>query len=82
MFSLFKHIMKIPNDYSILLLVIFCFGVLSLNHTLCIDVFHTDTRFIWQDRVVKLFETNTYSVVNVFDVTLRPQLNAAGVVEV
>lgn len=36
----------------------------------------------WQERVVTLFENNTYSVVNIFDVTLRPQLNATGVVEV
>lgn len=34
-----------------------------------------------QERIVQLFEKNTYSVVNIFDVTLRPQLNA-GVVEV
>lgn len=32
--------------------------------------------------MVQLFEKNTYSVVNVFDVTLRPQLNVTGVVEV
>lgn len=31
---------------------------------------------------MKLFENNTYSVVNIFDVTLRPQLNVTGVVEV
>lgn len=31
---------------------------------------------------MKLFEMNTYSVVNIFDVTLRPQLNVTGVVEV
>lgn len=36
----------------------------------------------WQERFVKLFEKNTYSVVNIFDVTLRPQLNVTGVVEV
>lgn len=36
----------------------------------------------WQERIVKLFENNTYSVVNIFDVTLRPQLNVTGVVEV
>ena len=36
----------------------------------------------WQDRIVQLFERNTYSVVNIFDVTLRPQLNVTGVVEV
>lgn len=35
-----------------------------------------------QERIVKLFEKNTYSVVNIFDVTLRPQLNITGVVEV
>lgn len=38
--------------------------------------------FNWQDRIVQLFESNTYSVVNIFDVTLRPQLNVTGVVEV
>jgi hypothetical protein len=35
-----------------------------------------------QKRIAELFETNTYSVVNIFDVTLRPQLNVTGVVEV
>ncbi|KAJ1700180.1 hypothetical protein LUZ63_008692 [Rhynchospora breviuscula] len=35
-----------------------------------------------EERIVQLFETNTYSVVNIFDVTLRPQLNVTGVVEV
>ncbi|XP_021721388.1 protease Do-like 8, chloroplastic [Chenopodium quinoa] len=35
-----------------------------------------------EERVVQLFEKNTYSVVNIFDVTLRPQLNITGVVEV
>ncbi|CAI9109685.1 OLC1v1009550C1 [Oldenlandia corymbosa var. corymbosa] len=35
-----------------------------------------------QARLVQLFEENTYSVVNIFDVTLRPQLNLTGVVEV
>lgn len=29
-----------------------------------------------------IFEKNTYSVVNIFDVTLRPRLNATGGVEV
>lgn len=36
----------------------------------------------WQKRIAELFETNTYSVVNIFDATLRPQLNVTGVVEV
>ena len=36
----------------------------------------------WQNRIVQLFEKNTYSVVNIFDVTLRPQLNVTGAVEV
>jgi hypothetical protein len=31
---------------------------------------------------VDLFERNTYSVVNIFDVTLRPQVNMTGSVEV
>lgn len=35
-----------------------------------------------EERIVELFEKNTYSVVNIFDVTLRPQLNVTGVVEV
>ncbi|CAK8565550.1 unnamed protein product [Lathyrus sativus] len=34
------------------------------------------------DRIVQLFETNRYSVVNIFDVTLHPQLNVTGVVEI
>ncbi|XP_010435840.1 PREDICTED: protease Do-like 8, chloroplastic isoform X2 [Camelina sativa] len=33
-------------------------------------------------RIVQLFEKNTYSVVNIFDVTLRPQLKMTGVVEI
>ncbi|KAG6777659.1 hypothetical protein POTOM_017485 [Populus tomentosa] len=36
----------------------------------------------WQERIVQLFEKNTYSVVNIFDVTLRPQLNVTGMVEI
>jgi hypothetical protein len=36
----------------------------------------------WQKRIAELFEINTYSVVNIFDATLRPQLNVTGVVEV
>ncbi|ERM94451.1 hypothetical protein AMTRI_Chr04g190060 [Amborella trichopoda] len=35
-----------------------------------------------EERIVKVFEKNTYSVVNIFDVTLRPQLNITGIVEV
>ncbi|KAJ4974450.1 hypothetical protein NE237_007624 [Protea cynaroides] len=35
-----------------------------------------------EEKIVRLFEKNTYSVVNIFDVTLRPQLNVTGVVEV
>ncbi|KAM7506742.1 hypothetical protein LguiA_017195 [Lonicera macranthoides] len=35
-----------------------------------------------EERIVQLFENNTYSVVNIFDVTLRPQLNATGAVEI
>lgn len=31
---------------------------------------------------MRLFEKNTYSVVNIFDVTLRPQINVTGVVEI
>ncbi|KAK5802283.1 hypothetical protein PVK06_029868 [Gossypium arboreum] len=35
-----------------------------------------------EERTVQLFERNTYSVVNIFDVTLRPQLNVTGAVEI
>ncbi|KAA3456033.1 protease Do-like 8, chloroplastic [Gossypium australe] len=35
-----------------------------------------------EERTVQLFEKNTYSVVNIFDVTLRPQLNVTGAVEI
>jgi len=35
-----------------------------------------------EERTVELFERNTYSVVNIFDVTLRPQVNMTGSVEV
>ncbi|CAL1392454.1 unnamed protein product [Linum trigynum] len=40
------------------------------------------TLFPTEERVVRLFEGNTYSVVNIFDVTLRPQLKMTGVVEI
>uniref|UniRef100_A0A2N9EPH8 Uncharacterized protein n=1 Tax=Fagus sylvatica TaxID=28930 RepID=A0A2N9EPH8_FAGSY len=45
-------------------------------------VFPSGSLFPVEERIVQLFEKNTYSVVNIFDVTLRPQLNATGVVEV
>ncbi|KAH9618622.1 hypothetical protein KSS87_000924 [Heliosperma pusillum] len=35
-----------------------------------------------EERIVQLFEKNTFSVVNIFDVTLRPQLNVTGLVEI
>uniref|UniRef100_M1A9K6 Protease degQ n=1 Tax=Solanum tuberosum TaxID=4113 RepID=M1A9K6_SOLTU len=35
-----------------------------------------------EERVVELFEKNTYCVVNIFDVTLRPTLNVTGMVEI
>ncbi|KAL9247713.1 hypothetical protein vseg_021116 [Gypsophila vaccaria] len=35
-----------------------------------------------EERIVRLFEKNTFSVVNIFDVTLRPQLNVTGAVEI
>lgn len=38
--------------------------------------------FPTEKRIAELFETNTYSVVNIFDATLRPQLNVTGVVEI
>ncbi|KAG9451284.1 hypothetical protein H6P81_011249 [Aristolochia fimbriata] len=45
-------------------------------------VFPPGPLFPTEERVVKLFERNTNSVVNIFDITLRPQLNVTGVVEV
>ncbi|XP_027923704.1 protease Do-like 8, chloroplastic isoform X2 [Vigna unguiculata] len=45
-------------------------------------VFSSGPLFPIEDRIVQLFEKNTYSVVNIFDVTLRPQLNITGVVEI
>ncbi|XP_027153123.1 protease Do-like 8, chloroplastic [Coffea eugenioides] len=45
-------------------------------------VFPSGPLFPSEERIVQLFEKNTYSVVNIFDVTLRPQLNLSGVVEV
>ncbi|KAK7316357.1 hypothetical protein VNO77_35333 [Canavalia gladiata] len=45
-------------------------------------VFSSGPLFPLEDRIVQLFEGNTYSVVNIFDVTLRPQLNVTGVVEI
>ncbi|KAL0343887.1 UNVERIFIED_CONTAM: Protease Do-like 8, chloroplastic [Sesamum angustifolium] len=46
------------------------------------QVLPTGALFPSEERIVKLFEKNTYSVVNIFDVTLRPQLNITGAVEV
>ncbi|GAB4827316.1 Protease Do-like 8, chloroplastic [Ancistrocladus abbreviatus] len=45
-------------------------------------VYPSGTLFPSEERIVQLFGKNTYSVVNIFDVTLRPQLNVTGVVEV
>ncbi|KAL6135645.1 hypothetical protein ACLB2K_067872 [Fragaria x ananassa] len=45
-------------------------------------VYASGALFPTEERIVELFEKNTYSVVNIFDVTLRPQLNVTGVVEV
>ncbi|KAG1342491.1 Protease Do-like 8, chloroplastic [Cocos nucifera] len=45
-------------------------------------IFPSGPLFPSEERIVELFERNTYSVVNIFDVTLRPQLNVTGVVEV
>ncbi|CAA6665177.1 unnamed protein product [Spirodela intermedia] len=45
-------------------------------------VYPSGPLFPSEERIAKLFEKNTYSVVNIFDVTLRPQLNVTGVVEV
>ncbi|KAL8044060.1 hypothetical protein ABFS82_08G022700 [Erythranthe guttata] len=46
------------------------------------SVFSAGPLFPTEERIVKLFEKNTYSVVNIFDVTLRPQLNVTGAVEI
>ncbi|KAL4332408.1 hypothetical protein GQ457_07G002720 [Hibiscus cannabinus] len=45
-------------------------------------VFPSGALFPSEERTVQLFEKNTYSVVNIFDVTLRPQLNITGAVEI
>ncbi|MFQ6630613.1 hypothetical protein Gotur_009391 [Gossypium turneri] len=45
-------------------------------------VFPSGVLFPFEERTVQLFEKNTYSVVNIFDVTLRPQLNVTGAVEI
>jgi len=45
-------------------------------------IFPSGPLFPTEKRIAELFETNTYSVVNIFDATLRPQLNVTGVVEV
>lgn len=45
-------------------------------------VFTSGALFPAEERIVQLFEKNTYSVVNIFDVTLRPQLNVTGMVEI
>ncbi|KAG6531928.1 hypothetical protein ZIOFF_005764 [Zingiber officinale] len=45
-------------------------------------VFLSGPLFPSEERTVEIFEKNTYSVVNIFDVTLRPRLNATGSIEV
>lgn len=45
-------------------------------------VFLSGSLFPSEERTVEIFEKNTYSVVNIFDVTLRPRLNATGSIEV
>ncbi|KAL5725426.1 Protease Do-like 8 [Ranunculus cassubicifolius] len=45
-------------------------------------VYPSEGLFPYEGRIVKIFEKNTYSVVNIFDVTLRPQFNVTGVVEI
>ncbi|KAL6650846.1 hypothetical protein ACP70R_009771 [Stipagrostis hirtigluma subsp. patula] len=45
-------------------------------------IFPSGPLFPTEKRITELFETNTYSVVNIFDSTLRPQLNVTGVVEI
>ncbi|WOL20286.1 protease Do-like 8, chloroplastic isoform X2 [Canna indica] len=45
-------------------------------------VFSSGPLFPSEERTVEIFEKNTYSVVNIFDVTLRPRLNATGSIEV
>lgn len=45
-------------------------------------VFPAGPLFPTEGRIVQQFEKNTYSVVNIFDVTLRPQLKMTGVVEI
>ncbi|GJN27385.1 hypothetical protein PR202_gb15405 [Eleusine coracana subsp. coracana] len=45
-------------------------------------IFPSGPLFPTENRIAELFETNTYSVVNIFDSTLRPQLNVTGVVEI
>ncbi|PON42684.1 Peptidase S1C [Parasponia andersonii] len=46
------------------------------------NVLASGALFPTENRIVGLFEKNTYSVVNIFDVTLRPQLNVTGAVEI
>ncbi|XP_060192522.1 protease Do-like 8, chloroplastic isoform X1 [Lycium barbarum] len=46
------------------------------------STFPSTALFPSEERVVELFEKNTYGVVNIFDVTLRPSLNVTGMVEI
>ncbi|XP_019258553.1 PREDICTED: protease Do-like 8, chloroplastic isoform X2 [Nicotiana attenuata] len=46
------------------------------------STFPSAALFPSEERVVELFEKNTYCVVNIFDVTLRPTLNVTGAVEI
>ncbi|XP_022774038.1 protease Do-like 8, chloroplastic [Durio zibethinus] len=45
-------------------------------------VFPSGALFPSEERTVQLFEKNRYSVVNIFDITLCPQLNITGAVEI
>ncbi|KAL3526514.1 hypothetical protein ACH5RR_011170 [Cinchona calisaya] len=77
--SLFMYLGYHPSRY----LSAFALGDPSVTvEQVTPPVFPSGPLFPSEERIAQLFEKNTYSVVNIFDVTLKPQLNITGVVEV
>ncbi|KAG8384704.1 hypothetical protein BUALT_Bualt04G0145800 [Buddleja alternifolia] len=81
--TLFARLLMSTRIMDVRLLIAYALGDPSVTiEQVTPSVFSAGTLFPSEERIVKLFEKNTYSVVNIFDVTLRPQLNITGAVEV
>ncbi|KAL1205416.1 Protease Do-like 8 [Cardamine amara subsp. amara] len=79
--SLFMNLWYNPSRY-LSALALGDPSVKSVEDVISPPVFPAGPLFPTEGRIVQLFEKNTYSVVNIFDVTLRPQLKMTGVVEI